>query len=107
MTLSAVSNATLTKNAVTQQKAGADIQHNKDTSSGASSGDAAIDKKFNDNVTLSQAEKTVNLSKAIDTEAAEKLFPQTIEAILTNPGTAISSQAKVTPQAAQGFLAEA
>ena len=106
MTLSVASNATLVQNHVLQQKTGIDTEQTEKNRSNPSSDKNISEHKFDDNVTLSQSEKTNGPSEVIDKEAAEKLLPQTMKSILAHSKTALSAQANTTPQAAQEFLAE-
>jgi len=106
MTLSVASNATLAQNHVSQQKTGIDKEQTEKSRSNPSSDKNISEHKFDDNVTLSQSEKTNGPSEIIEREAAEKLLPQTMKSILANSKTAVSAQANTTPQAAREFLTE-
>ena len=106
MTLSAVSNAALAKSHFSNQKTGADTEQTEKSRSNPSSEKNLSGKKFDDNVTLRQSEKTNDSSKVIDEKAAEKLLPQTMKSILAHSKTAISAQANTTAQAAREFLTE-
>lgn len=106
MTLSSVSNAALTQSHIAHQKTGTDTEQTQKNSSNSSSEKNLSGNSFEDNVTLSQPEKTNDSSKVIDEKAAEKLLPQTMKSILSNSKTAISAQANTIPPAAQELLAE-
>ena len=106
MTLSAVSNAALAKSHLSHQKTGVDTEQTEKSRSNASLEKNLSGNKFDDNVTLSQPEKTNDSSQVIDEKAAEKLLPQTMKAILSHSKTAISAQANITSQAARELLAE-
>lgn len=106
MTLSAVSNAVLAKNQISHQKTGTDTKQTEKGKATAPSENNLSGNKFDDNVTLSQSEKTSASSKVINEKVAEKLLPETIRSILARSKTAISAQANTIPQAAQEFLTE-
>jgi hypothetical protein len=106
MTLSAVSNPALAKSHFSHQKTGADTEQTEKSRSNPSSDKNISEHKFDDNVTLSQSEKTNGPSEIIEREAAEKLLPQTMKSILANSKTAVSAQANTTPQAARELLTE-
>lgn len=105
MTLSAVSNTILAKNHASQQKSGTATEQSGSRTSNSSADSSNVSKKIDDSVTLSQPEKTTALSRVLDAEAAEKLLPRTMNAILEDSKTAISAQANMSHQAAQEFLA--
>lgn len=106
MTLSVTSNATLAQNHVSQKKTGIDKEQTEKSGSNPSSDKNISEHKFDDNVTLSQSEKSNGPSEIIDRETAENLLPQTMKSILAHSKMALSAQANTTPQAAQEFLAE-
>lgn len=106
MTLSVASNATLAQNHVSHQKTGINTEQTEKNRSNPSSDKNISEQKFNDNVTLSQLEKTTGSPELIDKEAMEKFLPQTMKSILAHSKTAVSAQANTTPQAARELLAE-
>jgi hypothetical protein len=99
MTLSGVSNTALTQSQVSQQKA----EKNK---SDLSSADNDSGKQFDDNVTLSKSEKSASPSRVIDESEAEKLLPRILKSIVASSKIAVTAQANISPQTAQGFLAD-
>ena len=106
MTISSVSNTALAQKYASQQKTepgGEQVEKNK---SDASSENNLSEKKFDDNVTLSQSERTTDSSRVMDKQAADKILPETMKSILTNSKMAVSAQANTKPQAAQEFLTE-
>ena len=106
MTLSAASNTVLAQSHISHQKTGTATKQTENGRSNPSSENNLSGNKFDDNVTLSQSEKTNAPSKVIDEKAAEKLLPQTMKSILDHSKAAISVQASTIPQAAQEFLTE-
>lgn len=106
MALSAVPNTVLAQNHISHQKTGTDTKQTEKSNSTPSSENNLSGKKFDDNVTLSQSEKTNASIKVIDEKAAEKLLPQAIKSILAQSKAAISAQGNTIPQAAQEFLSE-
>ncbi len=104
MTLSAVSNPALTQGHISHQKVEAETKQTEKSTPNPSSEKGLSGNNFDDNVTLSQAEKNNNSSKAIDRKAAEELLPQTMKSILAHSKAAISAQANTSPHAAQEFL---
>ena len=104
MTLSAVSNAVLAKNHISHQTTETDIKQTEKGRSNTSSENNLSGNKFDDNVTLSQSEKTIAPSKVIDEKTTEKLLSKTMKSILANSKTAVSAQATTIPQIAQEFL---
>lgn len=105
MTLSAVSNATLAKNTITQQAPGTATEQAENRKSGISPDAGGSASRFDDNVTLSQSEKIAAPAEVIDAQAAEKILPRTMQAILDDSRTALAAQANTSPQRAQEFLA--
>lgn len=105
MTLSAVSNATLAKNTVTQQAPAAAAEQAESRKARLSADNSGSEQKFGDNVTLSQSEKAAAPGKIIDAAAVEKILPRTMKAILADSRTAIAAQANTSPEKAQEFLA--
>lgn len=105
MTLSAVSNATLAKNTATHQASGAATEQAESRKSRLSSENSGSEQKFDDNVTLSQSEKTAAPGKVIDAAGVEKILPRTMKAILADSRTALTAQANTSPEKAQEFLA--
>ncbi len=103
MTLSAISNPTLAKNQVAQQKTGAAPEQLESKNASASNGSAAKD-TVGDNVSLSQSEKTSFSGKVITEETAKTLLPQTLKAIIGDSKTALATQANTTSQVAQEIL---
>ncbi|MCP4339330.1 MAG: hypothetical protein GY799_10690 [Desulfobulbaceae bacterium] len=106
MTLSVVSNAALTNSHLSHQKTGTDTEQTEKSRSNLSPEKNLSGNKFDDNITLSQSEKTNDSSKVIDEKAAENLLSQTMKSILSHSKTAMSAQANTTPQAAQELLTE-
>jgi hypothetical protein len=106
MTLSAVSNPALAKSHFSHQKTGADTEQTEKSRSNPSSEKNISGNKFDDNITLSQSEKTNDSSKVIDEKAVDMLLHQTMKSILTHSKGAISAQANTTPQAARELLTE-
>lgn len=106
MTLSAVTNAALAKNHTSLQNTGTDTAQTEKNRSNPSSEKNLSGNKFDDNVTLSQSEKTNVSLKVSGEKAGEKLLPQIMKSIITHSKTAISTQANITPQAARELLAE-
>lgn len=106
MTISSVSNSALAQKYASQQKIEPGAEQVEKNRSDASSENNLSEKKFDDNVTLSQSERTNDSSKVIDKQAAEKILPRAMKSILTNSKMAISAQANTKPQAAQEFLTE-
>lgn len=104
MTLSSVSNASLAKSHLSNQKTETETSQNDKGRSNLSSENGAAGKKIDDNVTLSQSEKTNKVSEVIDKKGAEELLPKTMKTILTNSNTALSAQANIKPEAAIEFL---
>lgn len=106
MTLSATSNTLFTGSHISRQKTETDTKQTEKGRSNPSSENNISENKFDDNVTLSQSEKTNTSLKVIDAKAAEKLLPQTMKSILAHSKTAVSAQATTIHQIAQEFLTE-
>ncbi|BHH84561.1 hypothetical protein [Desulforhopalus sp. 52FAK] len=104
MTLSSVSNVSLAKSHLSNQKTETETSQSKKGRSNISSENGAAGKNIGDNVMLSQSEKMSEVSEVIDLKAAEELLPKTMKAILTNSNTALSAQANIKPEAAIEFL---
>ena len=104
MTFTATSNAALTQNHISQQKTETDTKQTQNNKPNSTSENDLSGKKFQDNVALSQSEKSNHSSKVIDKKSVETLLPQTLKSILTHSKTALSAQANITPQAAREFL---
>lgn len=107
MTLSSVTNTALAQNKISQQKAGTAKEQTEQNKSNTSSENNLPGNKFDDNVTLSQTEKTNESSTVIDGKEAGKLLPQVMKSILANSQMALSTQANTSPETARTFLAEA
>jgi len=106
MTLSAVSNAALTKSHISHQKTETDTKQTEKDRPTPSSENNLSRKIIDDNVTLSQSKKMTASSMVIDEKAAEKLLHQTMKSIFAHSKQAVSAQATSTPQVAQEFLTE-
>ncbi len=104
MTLSAISNTVLAKSDTSHQKTGTDIKQSENGRLNPSSTNNLSGNKFDENITLSQPEKTNVSSKVIDEKAAEKLLHQSMKSILGNSKTSVSAQARTIPEAAHEFL---
>ncbi len=106
MTLSAVSNAALSKSHISHQKTDTETKQTEKGRPTPSSKNNLSRKTIDDNVTLSQSKKTTASSKVIDGQTAEKLLHQTMQSILSHNKQAVSTQANTIPQVAQEFLTE-
>ncbi len=106
MTLSVASNTIFNQNHISRQKAEADPKQTEKSGANPTSESTLSGSKFDDNVTLTQSEKTNAPSMVIDEKTAEKLMAQTMKSILTHGKTAISAQANTIPEIAQEILAE-
>ncbi|SHO48983.1 hypothetical protein [Desulfopila aestuarii] len=106
MTLSAVSNTIVAKNQVTQQKTGTATEQSEGKKSNGSSDAGFSGKKFDDTVTLSQADKAGGPAKTVDAKSIEQVLPRTKAAILQDSKTAVTTQANINAQTAQEFLSE-
>ena len=107
MTISSSTNTALAQNKISQQKAGTVTEQSEKNRSNTSAETTLSGNKFDDNVTLSQTEKTTESSTVIDKKAASELLPRVMDSILADSKVALSAQANTSPQAAQGFLTEA
>ncbi len=99
MTLSAVSNTTLTQSQISQQKSDSD---KSDFSAAANNSE----KQFDDNVTLTKSERSTSPSRVVDENEAEQILPRILKSIIDDSKIAVASQANTSPQIAQGFLAD-
>lgn len=106
MALSSISNAPLANSHVSQQKPGTAAEQSEGKKSNLSSDSNFSGKEFDDTVTLSQTEKTADLSKVVDAKSVEKILPRTMRAILQDSKTAVSTQANFSSETAQKFLNE-
>lgn len=102
MSLSAISNASLTKSQVNQQKAENAAEQSTSKNPTSSHGGTS---NGQDNVSLSQSDKTAAPTKVNATNDVETLLPRTMKAMLQDPSAAISTQANTSSEVAQEILA--
>lgn len=104
MTLTNISNTSLTQSHTSHQKTEADTKQLQKNALDSPSNNALSKENFHDNVTLSQSESSSDSSKVIDKKTAETLLPQTMKSILSQSKVALAAQANITPQTAQEIL---
>jgi hypothetical protein len=108
MSLSSISNTTLSANQANHQKSETTVEQPEKRRVGLSS-DNDIP-KVSDNLTLSESvsipnsEKTAG-PKTLNTSSADNLLKQIMKAIMTQSKAAVSAQANLTPQVAATLLA--
>ena len=107
MTISSSTNTALAQNKISQRKVGTASEQQEKSKANTSSENNLSSSKFDDNVTLSQTDKTNESSAVIDEKAVAQLLPKVTESILANSKMAVSAQANTSPQSARALLAEA
>ena len=109
MSLSSISNTTLSANQANHQKSETTVEQSDKRRVDLSSDNEIAN--ISDNVTLSESvsipnsEKTV-APKTLDTSSADNLLKHIMKAIMTHSKAAVSAQANLTPQVAQTLLAD-
>lgn len=115
MAVSSIPNAPLANNPENQQKMGSATEQSGQKKSDLSSNPNGGENRYSDNVNISQqAGKTSGTAvtesskgaKALDAESAKELLNRTMQTYMADSKTAISTQAKVSPQAGQTLLTD-
>ncbi len=100
MSVHSVSGAALAKSQLSNQKAATEPVKNEKLESNLSSESSLSGGKFEDSVTLSQAEKSGDAAKVLDKSGVDEMLPEAMKAILNNSKAALSAQANIKPEAA-------
>ncbi len=107
MSLSSISNSTLTANQAKHQKAETAVEQSTKRTAGLTSDTDSA--KFNDNITLTESVttsgpgKTAGLS-TLEPGSEEKSIKQIMQSIVKNSKSALAAQANIAPQTAQTLL---